>query len=61
MTWFTVALVLVVAAAVILRWRRPAWYWMTFGVTLATVRVLVRYASVMDASGTAERSARRRP
>ncbi|CAM5738317.1 Conjugal transfer protein TraS OS=Streptomyces alboniger OX=132473 GN=CP975_18380 PE=4 SV=1 [Streptomyces alboniger] len=42
---------LVVASAVILRWRRPAWYWLTFGVTLATLRVLVRYASVMDACG----------
>ncbi|MFF8358129.1 FtsK/SpoIIIE domain-containing protein [Streptomyces chartreusis] len=51
MTWFMVALVLVVAAAVILRWRRPAWYWLTFGVALATLRVLVRYASVMDACG----------
>ncbi|MGK5693122.1 FtsK/SpoIIIE domain-containing protein [Streptomyces sp. URMC 128] len=51
MTWFTVALVLVVAAAGLLRWRRPAWYWLTFGVLLATVRVLVRYASVMDACG----------
>ncbi|MGW5254164.1 FtsK/SpoIIIE domain-containing protein [Streptomyces sp. NPDC004012] len=51
MTWFTVALVLVVAAAGLLRWRRPAWYWMTFGVTLATLRVLVRYGSVMDACG----------
>ncbi|MEV1085024.1 FtsK/SpoIIIE domain-containing protein [Streptomyces sp. NPDC050211] len=51
MTWFTVALVLVVAAAGLLRWRRPAWYWLTFGVTLAVVRVLVRYGSVMDACG----------
>ncbi|MER5912086.1 FtsK/SpoIIIE domain-containing protein [Streptomyces sp. NPDC001982] len=51
MTALTVVLVLVVAAAVVLRWRRPAWYWMTFGVTLATLRVLVRYASVMDACG----------
>ncbi|MEU7425974.1 FtsK/SpoIIIE domain-containing protein [Streptomyces sp. NPDC040750] len=51
MTTFTVTLVLVVAAAGLLRWRRPAWYWMTFGVTLATLRVLVRYASVMDACG----------
>ncbi|MFJ9011974.1 FtsK/SpoIIIE domain-containing protein [Streptomyces canus] len=51
MTWLTVALVLVVVAAGLLRWRRPAWYWMTFGVTLATLRVLVRYASVMDACG----------
>ncbi|MGW5196469.1 FtsK/SpoIIIE domain-containing protein [Streptomyces spiralis] len=51
MTGFTVALVLVVAAAGLLRWRRPAWYWMTFGVTLAALRVLVRYASVMEACG----------
>ncbi|GHF16911.1 conjugal transfer protein TraS [Streptomyces spiralis] len=51
MTWFTVAVVLVVAAAGLLRWRRPAWYWMTFGVTLTTLRVLVRYTSVMEACG----------
>ncbi|WP_419666904.1 FtsK/SpoIIIE domain-containing protein [Streptomyces sp. 2-1] len=51
MTAFTVALVLVVAAAGLLRWRRPAWYWLTFGVTLATLRVAFRYASVMDACG----------
>ncbi|MYQ88123.1 MULTISPECIES: FtsK/SpoIIIE domain-containing protein [unclassified Streptomyces] len=51
MTALTVALVLVVAAAVILRWRRPAWYWMAFGAAYATLRVLVRYASVMDACG----------
>ncbi|MCD9590870.1 FtsK/SpoIIIE domain-containing protein [Streptomyces sp. 8ZJF_21] len=46
-----VAVVVVVAAAGLLRWRRPAWYWLSIGVTLATVRVLVRYASVMDACG----------
>ncbi|CAM5316564.1 Plasmid transfer protein OS=Streptomyces tendae OX=1932 GN=F3L20_00820 PE=4 SV=1 [Streptomyces tendae] len=51
MTAFTVCLVLVVAAAGLLRWRRPAWCWMTFGVTLASLRVLIRYASVMDACG----------
>ncbi|WP_128818160.1 FtsK/SpoIIIE domain-containing protein [Streptomyces sp. S063] len=51
MTGFTVALVLVVAAAVILRWRRPASYWLAFGAVLAAVRVLVRYVSVMDACG----------
>ncbi|MFG2882342.1 FtsK/SpoIIIE domain-containing protein [Streptomyces sp. NPDC048297] len=51
MTGFTVALVLVVAAVGLLRWRRPSWYWLTFGVTLAVVRVLVRYGSVMDACG----------
>ncbi|MEU2928860.1 FtsK/SpoIIIE domain-containing protein [Streptomyces sp. NPDC007251] len=51
MTWFVVAVVVVVAAAGLLRWRHPAWYWLTFGVVLATLRVLVRYASVMDACG----------
>jgi S-DNA-T family DNA segregation ATPase FtsK/SpoIIIE len=51
MTGFTVALVLVVATAGLLRWRRPAWYWLTFGVTLAVLRVLIRYGSVMDACG----------
>ncbi|MGW0599618.1 FtsK/SpoIIIE domain-containing protein [Streptomyces sp. NPDC002776] len=51
MTGFTVALVLVVAAAGLLRWRRPAWYWMSFGITWASVRVLIRYSSVMDACG----------
>ncbi|MER6568405.1 FtsK/SpoIIIE domain-containing protein [Streptomyces sp. NPDC001093] len=51
MTGFSVSLVLVAVAAVLLRWRRPAWYWLTFGVTLAVVRVLVRYGSVMDACG----------
>ncbi|TGB08601.1 FtsK/SpoIIIE domain-containing protein [Streptomyces sp. MZ04] len=52
MTGFTVALLLlVVASAVILRWRRPAWYWVSFGVTFAALRVLVRYSSVMEACG----------
>ncbi|MFE1863259.1 FtsK/SpoIIIE domain-containing protein [Streptomyces anandii] len=51
MTGFTVALVLVVAAVGLLRWRRPAWYWLTFGVTLSALRVLVRYGSVMEACG----------
>ncbi|MGW5124792.1 FtsK/SpoIIIE domain-containing protein [Streptomyces sp. NPDC004069] len=51
MTGFMVALVLVVAAAGLLRWRRPAWYWLTFGVTFAVLRVLLRYATVMDACG----------
>ncbi|MER5181879.1 FtsK/SpoIIIE domain-containing protein [Streptomyces sp. NPDC002896] len=51
MTWLTVLLLLVVVTAGLLRWRRPAWYWLTFGITLATLRVLVRYASVMDACG----------
>ncbi|MFE7709765.1 FtsK/SpoIIIE domain-containing protein [Streptomyces sp. NPDC057486] len=51
MSWLTVLLVLVVVTAGFLRWRRPTWYWLTFGVTLATLRVLIRYGSVMDACG----------
>jgi DNA segregation ATPase FtsK/SpoIIIE, S-DNA-T family len=51
MTWFMLALVLAVAAAGLLRWRRPAWYWLAFGATLAGLRVLIRYGSVMDACG----------
>ncbi|QIP85500.1 plasmid transfer protein [Streptomyces sp. Tu 2975] len=51
MTGFTVALLVVVAVAGLLRWRRPAWCWLTFGVTLAVLRVLVRYTSVMEACG----------
>ncbi|WP_327384121.1 FtsK/SpoIIIE domain-containing protein [Streptomyces sp. NBC_01207] len=47
--WITLLVVLVVA--LVLRRLRPTWYWMTFGVTLATVRVLSRYCSVMDACG----------
>ncbi|MEV3990379.1 FtsK/SpoIIIE domain-containing protein [Streptomyces sp. NPDC049837] len=50
MGWLA-SLLLVVAVAGLLRWRRPAWYWLTFGVTLAALRVLVRYSSVMDACG----------
>nr|WP_234538977.1 FtsK/SpoIIIE domain-containing protein [Streptomyces shenzhenensis] len=50
-SWFMVAGMVVAAAAGLLRWRRPAWYWLSFGVTFATVRVLVRYTSVMDACG----------
>ncbi|MFC5801318.1 FtsK/SpoIIIE domain-containing protein [Streptomyces formicae] len=51
MSWLTALLALVVVTAGLLRWRRPAWYWLTFGVVLATLRVLVRYSSVMDACG----------
>ncbi|MFG2425805.1 FtsK/SpoIIIE domain-containing protein [Streptomyces sp. NPDC048448] len=51
MTPLTVALVLIVAAALVLRWRRPAWYWLAFGAAFAAVRVLFQYTSVMDACG----------
>lgn len=47
--WVTLLVVLV--AALLLRWLRPTWYWLTFGVTFAAVRVLIRYRSVMDACG----------
>ncbi|MFB7532577.1 FtsK/SpoIIIE domain-containing protein [Streptomyces sp. NPDC056178] len=51
MTVLTVVLALVATVALLLRWQRPAWYWVTFGILFAVVRVLVRYASVMDACG----------
>ncbi|MER5482339.1 FtsK/SpoIIIE domain-containing protein [Streptomyces sp. NPDC002812] len=46
-----VTLLVVLALALVLRWQRPTWYWMTFGVTFATIRVLICYRSVMDACG----------
>ncbi|MFE2049038.1 FtsK/SpoIIIE domain-containing protein [Streptomyces sp. NPDC059459] len=58
MTSLIVLLVLVAAAAGLLRWRRPAWFWLTFGVTFAALRVLVRYGSVMDACGLTVPAAR---
>lgn len=42
-------LAVVAAGVVVLRWRRPAWYWLGLGAVFALVRVRVRYASVMDA------------
>ncbi|MFJ8132529.1 FtsK/SpoIIIE domain-containing protein [Streptomyces hydrogenans] len=51
MRWLIAAVVLVAVLAGLLRWRRPAWYWLSFGVTFATCRVLGRYRAVMDACG----------
>lgn len=51
MTALTVILALVTTVALLLRWKRPAWYWVSFGIGLAIVRVLVRYSSIMDACG----------
>ncbi|MFC8505263.1 FtsK/SpoIIIE domain-containing protein [Streptomyces sp. NPDC057411] len=51
MTALSVTLVLVITAALLLRWQRPAWYWMSFGIVFAAVRILARYSSVMDACG----------
>ncbi|MEV0445363.1 FtsK/SpoIIIE domain-containing protein [Streptomyces spectabilis] len=49
MGWILIGLVLVVVLLLVLRWRRPAWYWLAFGALAAMVRVRVRYADVMDA------------
>jgi S-DNA-T family DNA segregation ATPase FtsK/SpoIIIE len=35
----------------LLRWRRPAWFWLCLGLPLAAARVLLRYGSVMEACG----------
>jgi ADP-ribose pyrophosphatase YjhB (NUDIX family) len=48
MTGFAVALLVVVAVVGLLRWRRPAWYWLIFGVTLALHSVSVAGAVVRD-------------
>ncbi|MYT71356.1 MULTISPECIES: FtsK/SpoIIIE domain-containing protein [unclassified Streptomyces] len=49
--FIVIVLVVVTVAAGLLRRRRPAWYWVCFGAVLASVRILVRYASVMEACG----------
>ncbi|MDH6452886.1 MULTISPECIES: FtsK/SpoIIIE domain-containing protein [unclassified Streptomyces] len=48
-TWIGIALAVLVGLALLLKWRRPVWYWLSFGVTLAILRVLFRYAAVMEA------------
>ncbi|WP_406305240.1 FtsK/SpoIIIE domain-containing protein [Streptomyces sp. NBC_00885] len=50
-TWFLVIALVVTAAALVLRKVCPAWYWRTFGVVFAMLRVVFRYSSVMDACG----------
>ncbi|MEU4997048.1 FtsK/SpoIIIE domain-containing protein [Streptomyces sp. NPDC021622] len=49
MSWLAITLVIVVGLALLLRWRRPAWYWLAFGILFAAIRVRVHYAAVMDA------------
>ncbi|MET9421383.1 FtsK/SpoIIIE domain-containing protein [Streptomyces sp. NPDC006540] len=51
MTGTAIGLLAVVGLALLFKWRRPAWYWLAFGIGLAVLRVLVRYAAVMDACG----------
>ncbi|MFH9226541.1 FtsK/SpoIIIE domain-containing protein [Streptomyces lydicus] len=41
----------VVAGALVLRWKRPAWHWLSFGIAFALLRVLVRYNAAMEACG----------
>ncbi|WP_306332569.1 FtsK/SpoIIIE domain-containing protein [Streptomyces sp. KL118A] len=50
MGWLTISvLAVVVGLALLLRWRRPAWYWLSFGSVFAAFRIRLRYAAVMDA------------
>ncbi|MFD9071709.1 FtsK/SpoIIIE domain-containing protein [Streptomyces lasiicapitis] len=49
MGWLLIGLALVVGLALLLRWRRPAWYWLGFGAVFAIIRIRVRYAEVMTA------------
>ncbi|MER6491158.1 FtsK/SpoIIIE domain-containing protein [Streptomyces griseorubiginosus] len=49
MKLLVIALAVLVGLALLLKWRRPVWYWLSFGVTLAVLRVLFRYAAVMEA------------
>ncbi|MEV0222728.1 FtsK/SpoIIIE domain-containing protein [Streptomyces sp. NPDC050704] len=49
MSWLLIALAVVVGVALLLKWRRPAWYWLIFGILLAALRIRFRYAAVMDA------------
>jgi S-DNA-T family DNA segregation ATPase FtsK/SpoIIIE len=51
MTAWAISLLAVAAGAVVLRWLRPAWYWLTLGALVAVVRVCLTYASVMEACG----------
>ncbi|MER5303654.1 FtsK/SpoIIIE domain-containing protein [Streptomyces lasiicapitis] len=49
MSWLLIGLTLVVGLALVLRWRRPAWYWLAFGAVFAIIRIRIRYAEVMTA------------
>lgn len=47
-------LVLVAAGLLVLRRRRPAWYWYAVGAPAKLVRIVVTYRSVMEACGLTE-------
>ncbi|MFE6360170.1 FtsK/SpoIIIE domain-containing protein [Streptomyces sp. NPDC057806] len=49
MKLLVIVLAVLAGVALLLKWRRPVWYWLSFGLTLAVLRVLLRYAAVMEA------------
>jgi S-DNA-T family DNA segregation ATPase FtsK/SpoIIIE len=49
-----IGLALVAAGLVLLRWKRPAWYWVGFAAPAKLVRIAVTYRSVMEACGLTE-------
>ncbi|MGW1869772.1 FtsK/SpoIIIE domain-containing protein [Streptomyces mauvecolor] len=53
-----VLLALVVATLLVLRWKRPVWYWLGFGSLVTLVRIAVTYRSVMEACGLTEQPSR---
>lgn len=57
---FAVLVGLAVVGVLVLRWQRPAWYWLTLGAVFAVVRVRFSYASVMEACGLTVPPARAR-
>ncbi|GAA3488946.1 FtsK/SpoIIIE domain-containing protein [Streptomyces cremeus] len=55
-----IGLVLIVVGLGVLRWRRPAWYWLGFGALVALIRIRISFRSVMEACGLTEPPSRSR-
>jgi len=51
MTTLLIAAAVILGTAVLLRWLRPAWYWLSIGALVAVIRLRFRWASVMEACG----------